>query len=561
MRCRHAVLLCLSALVCASGFALPSDQITRVAAAKPGAGTGGVDLASLQTGKLYLPPATESFTYDDDGNLTSDSRWTYTWDAENRLTAMQENTATLPAGWVRQRLEFSYDAGSRRTRKTVKQWDGAAWQTTSDMGYVYDGWNLIAELSLTGSSPQLVRIYVWGLDVSGSLQGAGGVGGLLWALTPNSSPLTHYPCYDGNGNIIGWVDASTSSPVLKLDYDPFGGVVMAANMGTDAASSAAARAIPFRFSTKYTDKETGLSYYGLRFYSSNLGRWPNPDPLGEIGGVNLYGMLGNDGVNGVDVLGLRDSPFAKFDPQSPKFDKGDSFNNDPNNVYKNDKCGRRWVWIARTKQWLRLSDEQANCDSCPADWLIDGKENKGTSQSQYATGSLGDPKNSMKAVLYGPDGMLDNSESAAAKAILMNDPAVQQAMLADAARTVRNETGKVFLEAGLFIALDGATKTTTAPFKSGEIITREFASSGGRVEMAAEAIINGRSLHLKDIAVFPRGAESLDIGMREVLRLRGQLADEVAGMGFDSLRITGKRLTGANPGKVVDMTIDLTKPR
>ncbi len=104
-----------------------------------------------------------------------------------------------------------------------------------------------------------------------------------------------------------------------------------------------------------------------------------------------------------------------------------------------------------------------------------------------------------------------------------------------------------------------AAKSVTAPFKSGEIITREFASSGGPVEMAAEAIINGRSLHLKDIAVFPKGAEKLDIGLKEVMRLRGQLADEVARMGFDSLRITGRRLTGANPGKAVDMTIDLIK--
>lgn len=79
--------------------------------------------------------------------------------------------------------------------------------------------------------------------------------------------------------------------------------------------------------------------------------------------------------------------------------------------------------------------------------------------------------------------------------------------------------------------------------------------------MAAEAIINGRSLHLKDIAVFPKGAEKLDIGMREVLKLRGQLADEIGSMGFDTLRITGQRVSGANPGKAIDMTIDLTKPR
>ncbi|NLH74599.1 MAG: RHS repeat protein, partial [Verrucomicrobia bacterium] len=38
-----------------------------------------------ETGKVYVPPATESFTHDADGNLTSDGRWTYSWDAENRL--------------------------------------------------------------------------------------------------------------------------------------------------------------------------------------------------------------------------------------------------------------------------------------------------------------------------------------------------------------------------------------------------------------------------------------------------------------------------------------------
>ncbi|MDX2226295.1 MAG: hypothetical protein SFY92_04255 [Verrucomicrobiae bacterium] len=100
----------------------------------------------------------------------------------------------------------------------------------------------------------------------------------------------------------------------------------------------------------------------------------------------------------------------------------------------------------------------------------------------------------------------------------------------------------------------------TAPFKSGEIIVREFSTSKGTVEMAAETVINGKSLHLKDIAVYPRGATSFEIGTREVLALRNQLAEQARAMGFESLRITGKRLTGANPGKTVDVTIDLTKP-
>ncbi len=44
-------------------------------------------------------------------------------------------------------------------------------------------------------------------------------------------------------------------------------------------------------------------YYGLRYYSPSLGRFINKDPIGEQGGLNLYGFCRNDGVNGLDYLG------------------------------------------------------------------------------------------------------------------------------------------------------------------------------------------------------------------------------------------------------------------
>jgi RHS repeat-associated protein len=65
-----------------------------------------------------------------------------------------------------------------------------------------------------------------------------------------------------------------------------------------------ARDNPFRFSTKFTDDESGLVYYGARYYSPSLGRFINRDPIEEKGGLNLYGFAGNDGVNGVDVHGM-----------------------------------------------------------------------------------------------------------------------------------------------------------------------------------------------------------------------------------------------------------------
>jgi RHS repeat-associated protein len=60
---------------------------------------------------------------------------------------------------------------------------------------------------------------------------------------------------------------------------------------------------PIQFSTKPYDEQTGLSYYGYRFYSPAIGRWITRDPLGETGGINLCGFAGNSPVNYIDPTG------------------------------------------------------------------------------------------------------------------------------------------------------------------------------------------------------------------------------------------------------------------
>jgi len=52
-----------------------------------------------------------------------------------------------------------------------------------------------------------------------------------------------------------------------------------------------------RFSVEVTD-------YGYRYYDPNTGLWSSRDPIEEQGGVNLYGFVGNDGVNAWDLYGL-----------------------------------------------------------------------------------------------------------------------------------------------------------------------------------------------------------------------------------------------------------------
>jgi RHS repeat-associated protein len=61
---------------------------------------------------------------------------------------------------------------------------------------------------------------------------------------------------------------------------------------------------PFRFSTKFTDNESGLVYYGYRYYSATTGKWLNRDPLEESGGLNLFAFVANSSPNHVDPFGL-----------------------------------------------------------------------------------------------------------------------------------------------------------------------------------------------------------------------------------------------------------------
>jgi RHS repeat-associated protein len=65
---------------------------------------------------------------------------------------------------------------------------------------------------------------------------------------------------------------------------------------------------PFRFSTKYLDQETGLLYYGYRYYQPESGRWLGRDPIHERGGKNLYGFVNNDSIRLTDRLGLNNNP-------------------------------------------------------------------------------------------------------------------------------------------------------------------------------------------------------------------------------------------------------------
>ena len=298
-------------------------QPLEITAVLPAGDAPGPDLVSTETGSLFVPKTLEQFTYDLDGNLTSDGRFTYTWNAEikraqspsprrraaailrlardvtsararsgiprrsgncHRLTRA-ETLPGLPPEVPRLRIDYAYDHQGRMVSKRVS--DVTRNSQLETRNYIWDYWNIISESFCDSELVTSNSFYVWGLDLSGSLQGAGGVGGLLAVIRDDG---VFAPTYDANGNVSEYVVLVTSNSelvtapiVAHYEYDAFGNtVVKSGPMADDFA---------FRFSTKPYCAITGISHYQLRDYSPSLGMRMSRDPIVEEAFLRVFALF------------------------------------------------------------------------------------------------------------------------------------------------------------------------------------------------------------------------------------------------------------------------------
>ena len=240
----------------------------------------GYGHASTNVISVSITSTNNGYVYDLNGNLLTDGTRSFAYDDENQLISVWKTNA-----W---RDNYVYDGKMRRRIVTNSVWNGIVWSPTNVTFFIYDG-NLVVQ---ERNSNNVVQVsYTRGNDLSGTLQGAGGIGGLLARTDTNGSAFYHA---DGNGNVTCLI-FTNQTIAAKYLYDPFGNTLSQFGLLADANT--------YRFSSKEWNANSGLYYYLYRLYDANQQRWLNRDLIAEKGGINLYCYVGNNPILKIDPNG------------------------------------------------------------------------------------------------------------------------------------------------------------------------------------------------------------------------------------------------------------------
>ena len=208
----------------------------------------------------------EDFVYDANGNLVRDGRFYYEYDGGNMLSVVREGNMT---GRVVE--EYWYDAGGERVKKVHYLLSGGN-ETTY---YVSGGFDV--EVDENGTSHSTNYVFVNGERVA--------------ALYQNGSRIYFLDDYLGSSSVL--VDGNG---ILqdRVQYQPFGAI------------KAGGSASKYGYNNKELD-DTGLNYYGARYYSSRILRWTQPDTVNpsvynpQL--LNVYSYASNNPTKFIDPSG------------------------------------------------------------------------------------------------------------------------------------------------------------------------------------------------------------------------------------------------------------------
>jgi len=220
-----------------------------------------------QQSKLSSP--TKVYNYDKNGNLLTDGTRIFVYDAFNRMVKVlirADNTEIA---------KYGYDAFGNRVLKTVDN------ITTR---FIYSGKQVIEEYE----GDILMKSYIYGTM------------GLDDVVKIRTNSNDYYYHKDILGSVVALTD-DTGGVVEKYEYDAYGKTTVLNSNGVVISASTVGN--DFGYTGQRADSETGLYYYKARYYSPELGRFLNQDPIGYKDSMNLYAYVNDNPVNFVDPSG------------------------------------------------------------------------------------------------------------------------------------------------------------------------------------------------------------------------------------------------------------------
>ena len=258
----------------------------------------GNTIRTMQRGKAYIEATPENFTYDDDGNMTYDGRWNYSWNLRGQIRDIETSWDAREDGIPYEAYTYTYDWTGRKIQTDYyAEEDGLTRLVYTNKRY-YDDYNLIYETTeyYDGTTPTEVKKYYYGTDLLGSVYGSAGTGGLRM-MEIDGEDLFALNNQVGSVEALYGADADSASAVrAEYVYSAYGEVMMKSGDLVDKNN--------ITYSTRYKEANTGLVSYTYRHYSPRLKKWLSKDPIAEQGGINLYQMTANDPINYWDMLGL-----------------------------------------------------------------------------------------------------------------------------------------------------------------------------------------------------------------------------------------------------------------
>lgn len=222
-----------------------------------------------------------NLSYDERGNMISRSDWTYAYDYENRMISAIE-----PG----KQIEFDYDPLGRRTALERVGMYRTEFLHAGDMEIAeYDDRGVVVRRYIPGGSIDERVAYVEG------------------------SGTTDVRYYHANHrkDVVAITD-STGAASERYAYDAFGNEML----------GGAGSGQQFRFTGRKYDIETELYYFRARYYSPDLGRFLQTDPVGYADQWNLYTYVSNNPISFVDPTGACTGSYITNDTGSCQFSGG-----------------------------------------------------------------------------------------------------------------------------------------------------------------------------------------------------------------------------------------------